>query len=51
MSQGDVTPIRERTYDDLREALERIAFHEPQDDDRAEAMRRIAREALGMPTC
>lgn len=34
--------------DPHREALERIAYHEPQHDERAEAMRQIAREALGV---
>lgn len=32
--------------DRYRVALELIAYHEPQEGERAEAMRRIAREAL-----
>jgi predicted nuclease with TOPRIM domain len=34
----------------LRDELERIAYHEPQDDEVAEAMRQIARQALGKVT-
>lgn len=33
-----------------RTALELIAHHEPQQDERAEAMRQIARRTLGMRT-
>ena len=31
---------------EMHEALQRIAFHEPQEDERAEAMRKIARDVL-----
>lgn len=36
----------ESERDRYRDALKRIAYHEPQHDERAEAMRQIAREAL-----
>lgn len=36
-------------YDVLRQAVERIAYHEQQEDETAEAMRQIAREAIQAP--
>ncbi len=45
----DVTPKFARESTEawrFREALERIAYHEPQNDEIAEAMRQIARDAL-----